>query len=92
MVGRQLERIEYEYIQEGLKRLAIAVILHAIRDYHHGDKEARSFLKSDRLDYWCKFAGIAAEVVRQQAFVKVKDSALGAIRKKRSYPKRRLLS
>ena len=62
--------IEFEYSQEGLKHLAIAVILRAIRDYHHGDKDARSFLKSDRLDYWCKFAGLAAEVVRQKAFVR----------------------
>lgn len=86
MVGKQLDRMEFEYIQDGLKRLAIAVILHAIRDYHHGDKDAKSFLKSDRLDYWCKFAGLAAEVVRQQAFVRNESKRV----KRSIYAKRKL--
>ena len=78
-----MDRIELEQIKDGLKRLAIAVILHAIRDYHNGDKDARSFLKSDRLDYWCKYAGLAAEVVRQQAFVK--NASFG--KRRALYPK-----
>ena len=62
-----IEKTNTQYAKDGLKRIAIKVILQAIRDCQRGDIEARSFLKSEKLEYWCGLAEISTRAVRQRA-------------------------
>lgn len=62
-----LKKTNGQYAKDGLKRIAIKVILQAIKDCRRGDIEAKSFLKSDKLEYWCDLAQISTRTVRQRA-------------------------
>lgn len=63
-----LEKNNNQYAKDGLKRIAIRVILQAIKDCQRGDIEAKLFLKSDKLEYWCGLAEITVRSVRQRVF------------------------
>ena len=67
VLEKTLEKTNSQYAKDGLKRIAIKVILQAIRDCQRGDIEAKSFLKSDKLEYWCDLAEISTRTVRQRA-------------------------
>lgn len=72
MVSRVLTR----KLMEGMEdlpeaRLVIALIVQAIADCHERDDrdrhDARRFLASRRLDFWCELLGIEADFVRMVA-------------------------
>ena len=71
-----ITRVLTRKLMEGMEdmpeaRMVIAVIVQAIADCHERDDrdrhDARRFLASRRLDFWCELLGIEADFVRMVA-------------------------
>ena len=56
-------------LDDGVARLGVAAIRKAIDDTRHAGRlgeDARAFLNSWRLDFWCGVAGLKSELVRRR--------------------------
>ena len=49
----------------GYKRLALSVMLSAVKAYHKREPDAVTFIEGPALDFWCKVADIDPDEVRE---------------------------